>query len=271
MTYDKAANLTANGFTKTGYTFVGWSTTAGGSKVYTNAQSVSNLTTTSGGTVTLYPVWQANTYTVNYNSKNGYGTMASSTFTYDKAANLTKSQFSNGSKQFWGWSTNANATEPDYLDGASVMNLASSGSVTLYALWLETIYVYSNSGVVATVNDDSTTKLIYNMSDQIRVDKLKTLGYTRAKIYWSFNINELDDGYQDMNFSVCSNAGHSVTNLWVDTLNNGGVGKKSVDYVKEFDVPIDQVMHHVHIEMKASGSFEDDFEYKNVLVNVTFY
>jgi len=40
--YDAAKNLTANGFSKTGYTFAGWATSAGGTAAYTNRQSVTN-------------------------------------------------------------------------------------------------------------------------------------------------------------------------------------------------------------------------------------
>ena len=39
-TYDTAKTLTTNGFTKTGYRFIGWSTSANGSVVYSNGQSV---------------------------------------------------------------------------------------------------------------------------------------------------------------------------------------------------------------------------------------
>ncbi|MDR3339363.1 MAG: InlB B-repeat-containing protein [Candidatus Symbiothrix sp.] len=60
-TYDVAKNLTANGFTKTGYTFAGWATSATGAVVYSNSQSVSNLTATNNGTVTLYAKWTAST------------------------------------------------------------------------------------------------------------------------------------------------------------------------------------------------------------------
>jgi len=60
-TYDTAKNLNSNGYTKTNYHFVGWSTSSGSSTVsYTNTQSVKNLTTTNGGVVTLYAVWEPN-------------------------------------------------------------------------------------------------------------------------------------------------------------------------------------------------------------------
>ena len=73
FTYDESKSLTANGFTKTGYTFDGWATSAGGSKQYSDQQLVSNLTTTANGTVNLYAVWKINTYTVDYRVAGGQG------------------------------------------------------------------------------------------------------------------------------------------------------------------------------------------------------
>ena len=64
-TYDVAAMVAANGFVRTGHTFVGWATTPGGEVAYTAGQSVTNLTTVSNGVVPLYAVWQINTYFVN--------------------------------------------------------------------------------------------------------------------------------------------------------------------------------------------------------------
>ena len=58
FTYGTAKALTANAFTRTGYTFQGWATSASGAKVYNDKQSVSNLTQTSGAVVNLYAVWK---------------------------------------------------------------------------------------------------------------------------------------------------------------------------------------------------------------------
>ena len=66
MTYDTAANLTANTFIKDKYTFKGWATTAGGAVEYTDGQSVKNLTATDGATINLYAVWELNSYTVSF-------------------------------------------------------------------------------------------------------------------------------------------------------------------------------------------------------------
>ena len=85
FTYDQAQNLTANGYSKIGYSFAGWSTSANGSVEYSNSQSVSNLTSTNNETVTLYAVWTANTYTVTLNKQSGSGGSSSVTATYNSA------------------------------------------------------------------------------------------------------------------------------------------------------------------------------------------
>ena len=71
-TYDTAKSLSKNIYTKTGYTFLGWSkdknaTTA----TYTDEESVKNLTGTNNETVNLYAIWEANKYTVKYNANGG--------------------------------------------------------------------------------------------------------------------------------------------------------------------------------------------------------
>ena len=62
FTYGKAAALTANTFTKTGYTFKGWTSSDG--NIYNDKQSVSNLTSIDGGTVTLTALWKAKEITI---------------------------------------------------------------------------------------------------------------------------------------------------------------------------------------------------------------
>lgn len=64
FTYDAAQNLTANAFTKTGYTFAGWATEAAGAVAYTDGQLVNKLTDVNNGTATLYAKWTPNQYTV---------------------------------------------------------------------------------------------------------------------------------------------------------------------------------------------------------------
>lgn len=57
LTTGQSAALTANGFTRAGYQFHGWATSASGAVVYSDRQSVTDLASAAGATVTLYAVW----------------------------------------------------------------------------------------------------------------------------------------------------------------------------------------------------------------------
>ena len=146
-TYGTSKALTQNGFVKLGYTFAGWATSASGAVVYSNGQSVSNLSSTQGATVTLYAKWTANTYTINYNANGGAGTTASSSHTYDASKNLTANGFTRSGYRFLGWSTSNTATSATYTDKASVKNLATSGSITLYAVWQKVYVIQVKSNI----------------------------------------------------------------------------------------------------------------------------
>ena len=61
FTYDVEQPLTKNAYTRPGYTFMGWAESPNGGVVYSDQQSVINLTAENGGEVTLYAVWQENT------------------------------------------------------------------------------------------------------------------------------------------------------------------------------------------------------------------
>ena len=57
-TYDADVRLAQNGFTRVGYTFVGWAMYASGPVVYQAGATVRNLSAAQGGVVTLYAVWR---------------------------------------------------------------------------------------------------------------------------------------------------------------------------------------------------------------------
>ena len=141
-TYDQAKALTANGFVKTGYTFAGWATSAAGAVVYTNKQSVKNLSSTQGATVTLYAKWTPITYTIQYNGNGSTsGSTANSSHTYDQAKALTANGFVKTGYTFAGWATSATGAVV-YTNKQSVKNLSSTqgATVTLYAKWTANTY-----------------------------------------------------------------------------------------------------------------------------------
>ena len=126
FTHGVAQNLRANNFSRTGYTFSGWATSADGEKVYENRAS---FTTTSD--TTLYAVWEPNKYTVTFNANGGTGTMKPQVFSYGVAQKLTQNAFAHENYTFVGWATSANGAKV-YKDSEQIK---ITSNTTLYAVW----------------------------------------------------------------------------------------------------------------------------------------
>ena len=191
-TYDTDKALTANGYSLTGWTFTGWATTSSGTQAYDDSQSVKNLTATSGGTVTLYAVWTANTYTVTYDpnkpsTASGVveGSTPDSAHTYDAEKALTSNGYSLTGWTFTGWATSYSG-QKTYDNGQTVKNLtaASSGSVTLYAVWVANTYTITYnpnrpataSGAVSGLTSSSAHT--YDIEKALTVNEYTLTGWT---------------------------------------------------------------------------------------------
>ena len=117
--------------TKSGYTFLGWSTSSSatsasykpGEWYYANADR------------TFYAVWKKNapaTYTVSYDANGGSGAPGSQTKTQDATLTLSSTKPTRSGYTFLGWATSASATSATYQPGGSY---TANASVTLYAVW----------------------------------------------------------------------------------------------------------------------------------------
>lgn len=138
LPYETSTALTANKFKKTGYTFIGWSTSKTGEVKYTDKQKVKKVAA-AGGKKTLYAVWKANTYTVKFNANGGSGKMNAQSFTYDTKKALSKNTFkAPKGKVFAGWSKTKVGTAC-YENKQKISNLTAKnkGTVTLYAVWVK--------------------------------------------------------------------------------------------------------------------------------------
>ena len=105
-TYNSAKALTTNGFTRTGYTFVGWNTQANGSGTnYSDNQSVTNLSSTQGATVTLYALWTqvSHTLTVNPNGGTYAGSTSNKTYTQKYGTTVNVADPTRTGYTFGGW------------------------------------------------------------------------------------------------------------------------------------------------------------------------
>lgn len=128
-----ALTLSSTAPTRTGYTFLGWST----SSTATSATWAAGDSYTTNASDTLYAVWKANTYTVSYNANGGSGAPSSQTKTYGVALTLSNTKPTRANYNFKGWATSASATTAAYAAGGSY---TENNAVTLYAVW-ELAYV----------------------------------------------------------------------------------------------------------------------------------
>lgn len=177
MTYGTAKTLSANQFTRNGYTFSGWSDSDG--KSYSAEQSVNNLTATDKGTVTMTAKWKPNTYSVSFNANGGNGSMSSESMTYDAAKALTTNSFTRAHYNFTGWNTKADGSGTSYADKASVKNLTATNgaTVTLYAKWTPNTYTvkFNANGGTGTMTDEGMT---YDSAKTLTGNTLTRKGYT---------------------------------------------------------------------------------------------
>ena len=189
--YRNTLKLSANKFTRTGYTFSGWNVyRSSDQKWYTSSYGwktaneisangyaksvyrdelscVLDKSWIGGGktndTLTFYAVWNPNTYTIAYNANGGTGTTPNSSHTYDVAKALTANGFTRTGYTFLGWSTSASATTATYTNKQSVKNLTATngGTVTLYAVWQK------NPSTVSSISIQSKpTKTVYTVGEK---------------------------------------------------------------------------------------------------------
>ena len=180
MTYDVAKALTSNSFSRAGYKFKGWATSASGSVKYTDGQSVRNLTATDKDTVHLYAVWELVAYTVKFNANGGSGSMGNQQHIVGQSLALTANTFSRTGYTFKGWATSSGG-DVVYTDGQSVKNIGSAGStVNLYAVWqinVLTVKYHANGGT-GSLGDQ---QINYNQSGS-----LTPVGSNVVREYYTF-------------------------------------------------------------------------------------
>ena len=150
ITSSAGANLLTNNFTRTGYTFIGWSTTANGSVTHSEGQSVAFPADT-----TIYAVWNANNYGITYfanGANSGAVPVDSTNYNIGQAITIRSNTGSldRTGYTFAGWNTAANGSGLTYNSGNTVAMGASS--VSLFALWTPNTYTitYNSNGATGS-------------------------------------------------------------------------------------------------------------------------
>ena len=135
---ENGGNLPANIFTRNGYTFAGWATSADGAVEYADEAAITATAETKGA-YTLYAVWTPENYTISYDLDGGEATNPAS---YTEATEtFTLTNPTQDGYTFLGW-TGSNGDVPQ----ASVAIVkGSTGNKSFTARWM--------SNAVATTQD----------------------------------------------------------------------------------------------------------------------
>ncbi len=122
----------SNTFTREGYIFAGWASSANGSKVYDDEQMFAIGT---NKLVVLYALWTANdnTVTFNKNAADAAGSMGVQIISTGNKTNLTFNGFTRAGYTFAGWAESEGGGVK-HLNGSSYT--MGTKDVTLYAVWV---------------------------------------------------------------------------------------------------------------------------------------
>ena len=182
---DPAVALSKNQFARTGYTFTGWATTPTGAVTYTDGQEVKDLTNVDNTTVTLYAVWQKNTYTITWNDGDGnvlgtttvaYGDVPA----YTLAATPTKSSDATYTYTFSGWNDGA----ASYAVGTALPALVADTTYTAY--YSASVRNYTITWKDGDGNTLGTTTVAYGTVPTYTINKTPTKSADATYTY-SFN------------------------------------------------------------------------------------
>lgn len=141
--------------TRTGYTFLGWST----SSTATTASYQPGASVTISGNLPLYAVWQINTYTISFDANGGEDAPGAVTKTYGVTLTLPTDIPTRTGYGFLGWSTDSSATTATYQAGGS---FTANAATKLYAVWRVISYT-----LAATVSDRGITTNILRTASPI--------------------------------------------------------------------------------------------------------
>ncbi len=209
---DQALTLSSIKPSRSGYSFLGWSTSSSA----TTATYSAGANYTADSAATLYAVWKANTYTIKYNANGGSGAPANQTKIHGVALTLSSTKPTRTNYTFKGWGTSATATAVTYAAGASY---TSNAAITLYAIWTLSYVKPTITGVSIARCDSAGTVSDSGTYARVKFNWTTSLAVSSIKIEWQAS-NSTTKGSATVSASGTSG---SVTQII-------GVGSLSTDY-----------------------------------------
>ncbi|BDX39097.1 hypothetical protein CYCD_24520 [Tenuifilaceae bacterium CYCD] len=220
--FNSTVALNSNTFTRTGYTFLGWSRSTDGSVEFTDGANYSMLTATND---TLYAKWAINSYDVVFIANSGEGDMVNQTIVYSSTAALNNCSFLKTGYSFAGWANSANG-EIAYTDGADY-TMQEASNDTLYAQWTANYYdivFIPNNGEGVMTNQS----IAYNSTVALKNNEFTRHAYTFKG--WSTKLMSYVEYEDGDNYTMQTTENDTLYAQW--TLNsydvvfiaNGGEG-----------------------------------------------
>ncbi|KAB2870873.1 MAG: T9SS type A sorting domain-containing protein [Bacteroidales bacterium] len=222
IAFNSTVALNSNTFTRTGYTFLGWSRSTDGSVEYNDGADYSMLTATND---TLYAKWAINSYDVVFIANSGEGDMVNQTIVYSSIAALNNCYFLKTGYSFAGWANSANG-EIAYTDGADY-TMQEASNDTLYAQWTANYYdiVFIPNNGEGTMTNQS---IAYNSTVALKNNEFTRHAYTFKG--WSTKLMSYVEYEDGDNYTMQTTENDTLYAQW--TLNsydvvfiaNGGEG-----------------------------------------------
>lgn len=251
-----AITLSSTKPTRSGYTFLGWST----SSTATTPTYYPGSSYTANSSVTLYAVWERvpETYTIKYNANGGTGAPATQTKTEDVSIALSSTTPTRSGYKFLGWSTSSTASSATYQPGATYSNNAS---VTLYAVWRKDNYDISVSNLkvgsssVEQYSDTTVSVRVDNWCQNKAYNNIPVELLYNGTVVATKNINLSIYGVATVNFAL--NVGKPLGNNtitarvnWADRANETDPNDNSVSTTIEV-TPYEYDLYISHVTPNA--------------------
>ena len=224
---DASAALSANTFTRAGYTFAGWAIEPNGEAVFADGAAYAMGTESS---YTLYAVWTANINEVIFDANGGEGTMPPQEIATDERARLSSNAFTRAGYIFAGWAIEPGG-EAVYQNRAQY-TMGAEASYTLYAVWSPTKYsiiYHLNGGEISGNPAEYTIE-----SESFTLKNPVRAGYTFA----GWTGTGLGGAESTVTVERGSTGNRTYTATWTATENkivfhaNGGEGAMSEQIVR---------------------------------------
>lgn len=239
--------LAVGGFTRDGYSFMGWSTNADAPA----PEYAAGATFTAGSSdVTFYAIWQANETirTVRFSANGGVGSITDFSGPVGSSFTLPSSGFTRDGYTFQGWAISSTATSYDYAP-STIFTIGSSDTL-LYAVWIDIAGPTIISASFPT--DFSNTSM--NLSISLAVNELgsgiKTI--TLSGDFASYSTTTVQVGASNVDVTV-SMGTITLTNpvTTTETITINGINLTTGDGMKSVQIELFDAVGNV------SNSFND--------------